>query len=483
MNAQSSDTGADTAIAIHWFRQDLRLGDNPALARVVQAGALLPIYILDDEAAGAFAMGGASRWWLHRALESLDAALDGRLRLYRGKAAEILPKLVEQYGARKVSWTRCYEPWRITRDKGIAAQLEGMDCETIRLNGSLLWEPWDIQKQDGGPYKVFTPFYRKGCLNAKPPAEPMEAPDDIAYAKADEDDGAVSLDALSLLPSISWHEQMEPHWDVSETGAREVLTRFLEEGLSDYKEGRNFPAEANVSRLSPYLHFGQISPNQVWHAALEYREAAGSNLDTFQSELGWREFSHHLLYYNPQLPDEPLQQKFAGFEWARDEQALRRWQQGQTGIPIVDAGMRELWQTGYMHNRVRMIVASFLVKNLRLHWRDGEAWFWDTLVDADLANNAASWQWVAGCGADAAPYFRIFNPVLQAERFDPKGDYIRHYVPELAKLPTKWLFKPWEAPENVLSEAGVELGETYPKPLVDLKRSREAALEAYQALS
>ncbi|WP_316860009.1 deoxyribodipyrimidine photo-lyase [uncultured Cohaesibacter sp.] len=475
-----------TSVAIHWFRQDLRLADNPALSKAVEAGRLLPIYILDDDTAGEARMGGASRWWLHRSLEALDRQLGGKLRLYRGKAEEILPQLVKIYDAQTVSWTRCYEPWRIKRDKTISSRLELAGCRTIRLNGSLLWEPWSIKKQDGTPYKVFTPFYRKGCLQAPAPAMPMAAPHSIAFCAAKANDGALSLGDLGLLSKIGWHDTLEPYWEVSEKGGADCLAQFIDGGLDGYKTGRDFPSLAHISRLSPYLHFGQLSPNQVWHATERLAEDQGvpaADIDHFRSELAWREFSYSLLYYNPDLPSVPIQAKFADFEWQSDEALLKAWQSGLTGVPIVDAGMRELWQTGYMHNRVRMIVASFLIKNLRIDWRQGEAWFWDTLVDADLANNAASWQWVAGCGADAAPFFRIFNPVLQAEKFDPEGIYIRTFVPELAKLPNKYLARPWEAPSSTLQEAGVTPGESYPNPVVDLKHSREMALEAYKRLS
>ncbi|PLW78822.1 cryptochrome/photolyase family protein [Cohaesibacter celericrescens] len=474
-----------SVVSIHWFRQDLRLGDNPAFERAARSGAILPIYILDDDAAGEWAMGGASRWWLHKALQSLNAQLGGRLRLYRGKATEIVPRLVTHYQANALSWSRCYEPWRMVRDSEIAKHVEEMGCETIRLNGSLLWEPWTIKKKDGGPYKVFTPYYRKGCLQSAAPAVPIAVPSELSFCSALEDDGSVSLDALDLLPEVPWHLSLEAHWDVSEDGAQKALAAFMDGGLGGYKAGRDFPSKFHMSRLSPYLHWGQISPNQVWHAANFAQDAGGLDVDVdhFRSELAWREFSYSLLYYNHDLPKRPLQAKFDGFDWREDFDALTAWQKGQTGIPIVDAGMRELWQTGYMHNRVRMIVASFLVKNLRFHWRHGEEWFWDTLVDADLAANSASWQWVAGCGADAAPYFRIFNPVLQAERFDPDGVYIRKYVPELAALPNKYLFKPWTAPKDILDRAGVQLGQSYPEPVVDLKQSREGALAAFKALS
>ena len=471
-------------VAIHWFRQDLRLADNPALTCAVQDGALLPIYILDDDTAGDWRMGGASRWWLHRALEELDDQLGGHLRLYRGRARDILPDLVTLYGAGKVSWTRCYEPWRISRDTDIATQLEARGCETIRHNGSLLWEPWQVHKAGGTPYRVFTPFFRKGCMGAAPPSEPIDPPKDIHYCAAIAEDGALELKTLGLLSKVGWHLMLEPHWRPGERGAQETLEAFIAHGLAGYKEGRNAPAQPHVSRLSPYLHWGHISPHQVWQAidraAIE--GAPAGDVAHFRSELGWREFSHSLLFHNPSLPSRALQQGFEAFDWREDAEQLAAWQAGRTGVPIVDAGMRELWQTGYMHNRVRMIVASFLVKNLRLDWRHGQRWFWDTLVDADLANNSASWQWVAGCGADAAPYFRIFNPVLQAEKFDASGAYMRQFLPELAHMPDKYLPKPWLAPQSVLREAGVRLGETYPEPIVDLKASRDAALAAYKSL-
>jgi deoxyribodipyrimidine photo-lyase len=347
--------------------------------------------------------------------------------------------------------------------------------ESKSHSGSLLWEPWGITNENGTPYKVFSPFFKKGCLNAPPPRRPLPRPENPSFAA---DPECMSIEDLGLLPSIPWDESMRPLWNVGEDGANQRLQEFLNEGLEDYKEGRNFPAEKKVSRLSPHLHFGELSPNQVWYAV----QGQEGDAEHFLSELGWREFSYHLLYHFPDLPTENLQEKFDNFPWENNPQFLKAWQQGKTGYPIVDAGMRELWETGYMNNRVRMIVASFLVKNLRVHWHHGAAWFWDCLLDADLANNSASWQWVAGCGADAAPYFRIFNPVTQGEKFDPEGDYIRRFLPEIARLPNKYLFNPSEAPPSVLSDAGVKLGSTYPRAIVDLKASRESALEAFATL-
>jgi deoxyribodipyrimidine photo-lyase len=470
--------------AIAWFRQDLRIADNPALVAAQESGnPVLPVFILDDDNAGDWKAGGAGRWWLHQSLASLDTSLGGNLRFFRGKADEILPKIAAETDAAGVYWNRCYEPWRIDRDTRLKAALRDDGRTAESLNGSLLFEPQAVKKNDGTPYKVFTPFYRKGCLQSAPePRSPLPAPE-LAFPE-----GALpgdDLDALELMPDVRWYEEMAERWVPGEVGAHDRLEHFLDGGIRGYKEGRNRPDLEHVSRLSPHLHFGEISPNQVWHAASALQPVASleKDVDHFLSELGWREFSHHLLYHWPDLPRVNLQKKFDAFPWRDDAEALQRWQRGQTGYPIVDAGMRELWRTGYMHNRVRMIVGSFLVKNLLLHWHHGEAWFWDTLVDADLANNSASWQWIAGCGADAAPYFRIFNPVTQGYKFDPDGAYVREYVPEIKELPDKYLHSPWDAPADVLETAGIELGVDYPAPIVDLKASRERALAAFKSLS
>ena len=474
---------SDTGPAIFWFRQDLRLADNPALTAAVESNRpLLPIYILDDINAGEWAMGGASRWWLHQSLESLNGALNGQLRVHRGDAASILAAIARETKAVGVYWNRCYEPWRIARDHEIKRLLQKEGFDPLSFNGSLLFEPQDVAKADGTPYRVFTPFYRKGCLqNAPEPRFPLKAPTlpDFFPAERGED-----IAALNLMPASSWHESIEKHWVPGEQGGLDRLEQFLESGIRNYKEGRNRPDQSYVSRLSPHLHFGEVSPNQAWHAANTLKAVARleNEVDHFQSELGWREFSHHLLYHSPEITRTNLQKKFDRFPWIENPDGLRRWQQGSTGYPVVDAGMRELWQTGYMHNRVRMIVGSFLVKNLMLHWHHGEDWFWDTLVDADLANNSASWQWIAGCGADAAPYFRIFNPVTQGQKFDPDGKYVRRFIPELDGLSNKYLHRPWEAPADVLGDAGIVLGRDYPEPIVDLKISRNRALDAFKSL-
>ncbi len=465
--------------AIHWFRQDLRLSDNPALDSAAQYETLIPIYILDEVNSGEFKMGAASKWWLHQSLTKLNESLDGKLLVYQGNPHEILNKLIEEQEVSYVTWNRCYEPWRIDRDKEIKRNFEDKNLVVESFSASLLWEPWTISKDDGTPYRVFTPFYKKGCLNSEEPRLPAGKVDlSNLYSEGLSSD---SITDLNLLPTIKWYKSFEEEWNPGEIGAEQNLNSFLDSGLLNYKEGRNFPSQEFVSRLSPHLHFGEISPNEVWYRAKTKEGISGieKSLAHFHSELGWREFSYYLLYHFPDLPNKNFQEKFDIFPWQENEEFLALWQKGNTGYPIVDAGMRELWQTGYMHNRLRMIVGSFLVKNLLIDWRFGERWFWDCLVDADLASNSASWQWVAGSGADAAPYFRIFNPITQGLKFDPEGEYTKKYVPELRDLPNKYLFSPWEAPENILADAGIELGKNYPKPMVDLKLSRETALEAF----
>lgn len=405
------------------------------------------------------------------------------LLLRRGRAAAVIADVLRQSGAAALHFTRDHAPWSalLEREVHAACQAAGVSCR--RHGGFLVHEPEAIQTAQGGGYKVFTPFTR-ACLALGDPKPPRPVPPVTWWS------GAVhgeALDDLCLVPRRpDWARGFGTAWQPGEDGARLALARFIDGALADYAEGRDRPGTAATSRLSPHLHFGEISPVQCWQAVRAAQAAAGGRLDraaeTFRKELLWREFSHHLLHHWPQLPEQPFRAAFAGFPWADDVAGLWAWQRGLTGYPIVDAGMRELWATGYMHNRVRMIAASFLVKHLLIPWQEGERWFWDTLVDADIANNAASWQWVAGCGADAAPYFRIFNPVLQGEKFDSDGSYVRRWVPELARLPKRWLHRPWEAPPEQLRAAGIEPGRTYPHPLVDHGRARSRALAAFQSL-
>ncbi|NIA68876.1 deoxyribodipyrimidine photo-lyase [Pelagibius litoralis] len=474
------------SISIVWFRQDLRLADNPALAAAcARGGKILPVYILDDETPGSWRPGGASRWWLHESLSSLDRGLEvlgAKLCLRRGKAAEVIGALTKETGASAVFWNRCYEAHAIRRDTNLKANLRDQGIDAESFNANLLFEPWEIKNGQGGPYKVFTPFW-KALLAGPAPATPEPPPASVDGLRSVAGD---SLADWNLRPDKpDWAGGLRKQWTPGEQGAGQRLDAFLDEAAETYKTRRDQPAESGTSRLSPHLHWGEISPRQVWQTC-QRAIATGSVREdavmAFLRQLAWRDFSHVLIYHWPDFPEKSWKPEYDSFPWRDDEQAFTAWCRGRTGYPIVDAGMRELWHTGWMHNRVRMITASFLIKHLLIPWQRGEAWFWDTLVDADLANNAAGWQWVAGSGADASPYFRIFNPITQGEKFDPQGHYIRRWVPELSKLPNDFLNKPWDAPAEVLTAAGVTLGETYPLPMVDHKAARDRALAGYQEM-
>lgn len=461
-----------------WFRNDLRLADNPALADAVERGAVLPVFVLDPEAG----WGGASLWWLHHSLQSLSADLEDRgatLILRRGNAREIIPALAEEVGAGTVTCGRAHEPYLRAIDRDVAAALKAKEIGFRRHRSALMFGPEEITTKSGGVYGVFTPFSR-ACAERFAPRPPIAPPKRIDGIEAVASD---SLDDWALLPTRpDWAGGLRETWTPGEDGARARLDAFLDDGLETYDGARNLPGEDGTSMLSPHLHWGEISVDAVWRAAEAAKIKTTKGRSSFLNELIWREFASYLLWHNRDLAETPMKPQFATMPWRESDTDLRAWQRGRTGIPIVDAGMRQLWQIGWMHNRVRMITASFLVKHLLIPWQDGEAWFWDTLVDADHGSNAASWQWVAGCGADAAPYFRIFNPVLQGKKFDASGAYVRRYVPELARLPDKHIHAPWEAPESVLRSAGVTLGRTYPKPIIDLKAGRERALDAFHNL-
>lgn len=467
------------APAIVWFRQDLRLADNPALnAAIASKRLLILLYVLDDETPGRWRMGGASRWWLHKSLDALGRDVSkrgGTLILRRGRADAEVPRLVAETGAAAIYWNRCYEPYAISRDAALKTSLSASGVEVQSFNASLLFEPWTVKTKSGEPFKVFTPFWR-ACVQRGVDRAPLAAPKRLRqHLTAASDD----LRDWALLPTRpNWATGFEPAWTPGEAGAHAALTRFLASSLSAYQEARNDLGQNATSRLSPHLHFGEISPLQVWTATGDAPGAA-----KFLSEIGWREFSYNLLFHWPTLPEQNWRESFNAFPWRRDEAGLEAWRRGRTGYPVVDAAMRELWTTGTMHNRARMVAASFLIKHLMIDWRCGEDWFWDTLLDADLANNAASWQWVAGSGADAAPYFRIFNPVTQGERYDAAGAYVRRWVPELAALPDEIIHRPWLASESQVRTAGVKLGADYPFPIVDHGVARERALTAFKGLS
>lgn len=465
-------------ISIVWFRQDLRLSDNPTLEAASQVGEILPIYILDDCAPPLFKMGSASKIWLHHSLLKLNESLNGNLNLYIGKACDIIKSLIERYEVKTVFWNKCYEPWHLDQENDVMVGCDQTSTKWEAFNANYLWSPRDVIKDDGGYYKVFTAYKRKSYFLI--PRICVDTPKSLNLVR-DSSYRRHLLD-LGLIPIHKWHQSIEESWDIGEEAAQQKLTHFIENLLSGYKEGRDYPAKEQTSKLSPHLHFGEISASQIWHAIQHYGRlcASENDIEHFSSELLWREFSCYLLYHFNTLYKDNFNPKFDHFDWENNPIFLKAWQMGNTGYPLIDAGMRQLWKTGYMHNRVRMVVASFLVKNLNIHWHKGRDWFWDCLVDADLANNSASWQWVAGCGVDAAPYFRIFNPTTQGEKFDAHGEYTREFVPELRNMPNKYLFRPWEAPETILQSAGVVLGKTYPKPIVDFVDSRMRALHRYR---
>ncbi len=472
--------------AIVWFRRDLRLTDNPALlAALAAAERVLALYSHAPEEEAPWAPGAAGRWWLHHSLAALDASLaerGGRLTIVAGPSLETLLAVARASGASAVHWSRGYEPALVARDTAIKAALRAAGIAAQSHAGGLLVEPWTLRNREGEPFRVFTPFWRacRAALETLPGPQPAPA----FVATPARTPAGLPLEALDLLPRTRWDRGFAARWTPGERGALTRLERFLDADVAGYAERRDRPGLAATSRLSPHLHFGELAPRQVLAAAMRAAAdaTAGRGTESFLRQLGWREFAHHLLYAFPHTALAPMDPRFAAFEWRSDAGLLAAWQQGRTGIPLVDAGMRELWQTGWMHNRVRMIVASFLTKNLGVSWLEGARWFHDTLLDADLANNSLGWQWTAGCGADAAPYYRIFNPVLQSERFDPARSYLRHWLPELARLPDEWLHRPFAAPAKVLVTAGVTVGASYPAPVVDLATSRQRALAAWQRL-
>ncbi|MEP6483532.1 MAG: deoxyribodipyrimidine photo-lyase [Rudaea sp.] len=462
------------SVGVVWFRRDLRLQDNPALDVAVRAHErVVLVYIHAPDEEKPWQPGAASRWWLHHSLKALDADLRKRgsmLHLLVGPSSAALGTLIGQTNATAVYWNRLYEPAIMQRDERVERAMEKRGVAVNITNAALLVEPWMPTTKQGNSYQVFTPYWRNVREQLRP-QPPCSAPTKIASPHIP---ASATIDELKLLPTITWDKGFYTHWTPGEHGAQRRFAKFLTSGIEDYREGRDRPAENWTSSLSPHLHFGEIGPRQIAWKILRSNASAGG--EWFLRELGWREFSHHLLYHFPKTPERNLNRQFDTFPWARrDALSIERWQRGRTGIPMIDAGMRQLWETGWMHNRVRMLVASFLTKNLRQNWTEGARWFWDTLVDADLANNTQGWQWTAGSGADAAPYFRIFNPVTQGKRFDPEGDYVRRWIPELKSVPTKFVHEPW-------LDADVLAKTKYPAPMIELSASRTSALGAYQQM-
>jgi deoxyribodipyrimidine photo-lyase len=464
--------------ALVWFRHDLRLTDHPALHRALREHqSIIPAYIHAPHEEAPWEPGAASRWWLHHSLMALNTDLrrhGSRLIVRQGDTLPILQELLRETGATAVYWHRRYEPAVIARDRIVKAALRADGWIAASEQAALLIEPWTVLKADEAPYQVFTPFW-KACLQKLPPAAPLPAP---LLRHPDQWPDSLSLETFQLLPRIRWDAELAMTWQPGEAGAQAQLERFCEIGLTGYAQWRDWPGQEGVSRLSPHLHFGEISPRQVWAAVMAATGGdplAHKGSETYLREIGWREFAHYVLYHWPLTAEQPLQKRFAAYPWREDyADLLSAWQQGRTGYPMVDAGMRQLWRTGWMHNRLRMLVASFLVKNCRIPWQAGARWFWDTLVDADLASNTLGWQWTAGCGTDAAPYFRIFNPIRQSQQFDPEGGYIRRWVPELAKLPDSAIHQPWTHTASPKPD--------YPAPVVDFAVSRAEALAGWERI-
>ena len=476
-----------SSASIVLFHTDLRLADNPALHAALHRGQpLICLYVWDPRAAGFAMPGAASRWWLHHSLQSLSDQLKAAgngLIIRIGKTCEVLSNLLKDFPNSHVFWNESCEPTSRKIETDILSFSETEKIEAHRFHGNTLIDPSTLFTQTQKPYRVFTPFWKRlqGML---PPSRSLSVPRTLPSQPL-ETLKSTPLDSLKLLPTIDWAEGLRESWSPGEDGAKKTLKKFLRNPVTVYAVDRDRPDLPHTSHLSPHLHFGEISPGKLWHALQHakqknHKAQDRKSYDAYLRQIAWREFSRYLLYHFPHTVDDPLYSTYQAFPWSNNAHALRAWEKGLTGFPIVDAGMRELWHNGWMHNRVRMLTASFLTKNLLLPWQKGAAWFWDTLVDADLANNTMGWQWVAGCGADASPFFRIFNPITQGIKFDPDGRYVRKWVPELSDLPAPWIHQPWEAPPLLLVEANITLGKTYPEPIVDHAEARNRALSAYR---
>lgn len=472
------------SVVLLWLRYDLRLDDHPALLHAVEHyDQVVPVFCWTPGEEAPWSMGAASKWWLHQSLMALEASLKkvgSHLILRKGSnAADVLSDLVTETGAEAIYWSRRYEPSLRAQEKAVQKKLVGR-VKLSHYNSALLWEPWEIQTDQQKPYQVFTAYWKR-ALKTRSPLPPQQSPEKVPAPKNWPE--SESLESLSLLPKISWHEGFVDMWTPGELTVKAKVASFRQRA-DKYAAQRNYPwLKDGTSQLSPHLHFGELSPRRLWYEILKNKRDI-HEVEVYLKEIGWREFGYHLIYHFPETVEAPLRDRFLKFPWIKDPVAFKQWQRGMTGYPIVDAGMRELWKTGWMHNRVRMIVASFLVKDLLISWKEGARWFWETLLDADLASNTLGWQWAGGCGADAAPYFRVFNPQLQGEKFDPEGAYIREHVPELAALNTRWIHHPAEAPPEELERAGIRLGAPghYPLPMVNHAEARIRALSAFDKI-
>jgi deoxyribodipyrimidine photo-lyase len=469
-------------VGIVWFRRDLRISNNHALVKAIdECDFVLPLYIWSPEEEAPWSPGGASKWWLHHSLIELDKKLKevgSSLSIAQGKSLEVLFQMQSHFKNIKVYWNRLYDPATIQRDMVVKQELEKNGIQAQSFSGHLLTKPWEVKTATKTPFQVYTPYSRAARKLLS--LDIVETPKKITSPQLNFSLSAV--EELKLLPTIPWDKGFYNFWKPGSDQALKNLDQFIETTASQYLESRNIPSIEGTSKLSPHLHYGEISPAEVWKILAEKSKKMGPGEEHYEKEILWREFAHHILFHFPKTPDNPLRKDFVNFPWEENEEFLHAWQKGKSGYPIVDAGMRQLWHTGWMHNRVRMIVASVLVKHLLQPWQKGTEWFWDTLVDADLAANTLGWQWASGCGADAAPYFRVFNPVLQGEKFDPEGKYVHEWVPELAKLGKKFIHQPWEASDDVMKAAGISYGESYPKPLVDVREGRDRALKAFKNL-
>ncbi|MFL2813241.1 MAG: cryptochrome/photolyase family protein [Candidatus Puniceispirillales bacterium] len=464
--------------SILWFRVDLRLSDNPAFQKAIELGKpIIPIYILDDDDANNRKLGDASKWWLHNSLKSIYSELEkvgSKILFFKGNAEDVIKKIIEETNADTVLWNRRYEPWAVKRDKSIKENLILKSKNVFSFNGSLLYEPWEIKSKIGNPLKVFTPF-KRALLNKGVIFNVSKSPNTILSPSLWP--SSLDIDDLDLVKNKLWTDKFANSWVPGSKTAKAKLISFKENNIHDYNKDRDIPSVLGTSKLSPHLRFGEISPKEIFIAMNDLEENDG--VLTYKSEIIWREFAHNLLWYFPDIHEKPIKNEFSKFMWDNSQSNFDLWTKGMTGYPIVDAGMRELWSTGWMHNRIRMVTASFLTKHLLLPWQMGEKWFWNTLLDADPASNTSGWQWVSGSGADAAPYFRIFNPIIQGQKFDPEGEYVKKFIPELKDLPSKFIHEPWKADSALLKKSDIKLGETYPLPIVDHKFARERALNKY----